>query len=122
MASLDPWEVLATTSADGLPANITLWDPHSGAQLRTWKGGATTKGTLTSLGGQYWLSAAADSDGKGKALINAWRIDRREQLQTKTLAPGPVNALCACPSGSLLAAACGRNLHVWLVRRKMQRA
>ena len=66
--------VLAAAAAD---APLVAWDLNTGTQLRTYKGGAVTSGSLCNLGEQYFIGSQAQRSG-----IFSWSY-ASEQVQTK---------------------------------------
>lgn len=52
--------------------NCTVFDPHSGSSLLSYRGGNSAARTLTVLGGEYLLSAQLT-----KNFINVWEIQRK---------------------------------------------
>lgn len=67
-----PLEVLLSSDSGSQLWNCTVFDPHSGSSLLSYRGGNSGARSLTVLGGEYLLSAQL-----GKNFINVWELQRK---------------------------------------------
>uniref|UniRef100_A0A3P8UJU6 WD repeat-containing protein 18 n=1 Tax=Cynoglossus semilaevis TaxID=244447 RepID=A0A3P8UJU6_CYNSE len=105
-----PLEVIVTSDSSSQLWNTTVFDLHSGSSLISYRGGNSTSRTLTVLRGEFLLSAQL-----GKNFINAWEIQRKDQLQQKIVCPGVVTCITASPNGLFLAAGVNEAIYLWEV-------
>ncbi|KAL4000157.1 signal transducer and activator of transcription 3 [Sarotherodon galilaeus] len=105
-----PLEVLLSSDSGSQLWNCTVFDPHSGSSLLSYRGGNSGARSLTVLGGEYLLSAQL-----GKNFINVWELQRKDQLQQKIVCPGVVTCLSASPNGLFLAAGVAEAIYLWEV-------
>uniref|UniRef100_A0A3Q3MIM2 WD repeat-containing protein 18 n=1 Tax=Mastacembelus armatus TaxID=205130 RepID=A0A3Q3MIM2_9TELE len=105
-----PLEVVVSSDSGSQLWNCTVFDPHSGSSLLSYRGGNSSARTLTVLRGEFLLSAQL-----GKNFINVWEIQRKDQLQQKIVCPGVVTCLTASPNGFFLAAGVAEAVYLWEV-------
>eukprot|EP00064_Thunnus_orientalis_P020798 superscaffoldBa00005929_g20946 len=124
-----PLEVIVSCDSGSQLWNSTVFDPHSGSSLLSYRGGNSSARTLCVLNGEYMLSAQL-----GKNFINVWEIQRKvpvntfntpgassssrlvlDQLQQKIVCPGVVTCLTASPDGLFLAAGVAEVVYLWEV-------
>ncbi len=67
-----PVEVVLSADSAGQLFNCAVFDPHSGSEFLSYRGGNTSSKTLTVLSGEYILGAQL-----GKNFINVWEIQRK---------------------------------------------
>lgn len=67
-----PLEVLLSSDSGSQLWNCTVFDPHSGSSLLSYRGGNSGARSLTVLGGEYLLSSQL-----GKNFINVWELQRK---------------------------------------------
>ncbi|XP_075993620.1 WD repeat-containing protein 18 [Genypterus blacodes] len=105
-----PLEVIVSSDSASPLWNISVFDPHSGSSLLSYRGGNSSARTLSVLSGEHLLSAAL-----GKNFINVWEIHRKDQLQQKIVCPGVVTCLTASANGLFLAAGIAEAVYLWEV-------
>uniref|UniRef100_A0A3B5A5D8 WD repeat-containing protein 18 n=1 Tax=Stegastes partitus TaxID=144197 RepID=A0A3B5A5D8_9TELE len=105
-----PLEVILSSDSGSQLWNCTVFDPHSGSSLLSYRGGSSAARSLAVLRGEYLLSAQL-----GKNFINVWEIQRKDQLQQKIVCPGVVTCLTASPDGLFLAAGVAEAIYLWEV-------
>ncbi|KAM9848358.1 WD repeat-containing protein 18 [Aulostomus maculatus] len=105
-----PLEVVVSSDSGSQLWNSTVFDPHSGSSLLSYRGGNSSPRTLCVLNGEYLLSAQL-----GKNFINVWEIQRKDQLQQKIVCPGVITCLTASADGLLLAAGVAEAVYLWEV-------
>jgi len=67
-----PAEVVLSADSAGQLFNCAVFDPNSGAEFLTYRGGNTSSRSLTVLNGEYILGAQLC-----KNFINVWEIQRK---------------------------------------------
>ncbi|XP_035763474.1 WD repeat-containing protein 18 [Neolamprologus brichardi] len=77
-----PLEVLLSSDSGSQLWNCTVFDPHSGSSLLSYRGGNSGARSLTVLGGEYLLSAQL-----GKNFINVWELQRKVGQHLAQLSP-----------------------------------
>uniref|UniRef100_A0A3Q1GGA8 WD repeat-containing protein 18 n=1 Tax=Acanthochromis polyacanthus TaxID=80966 RepID=A0A3Q1GGA8_9TELE len=105
-----PLEVVLSSDSGSQLWNVSVFDPHSGSSLLSYRGGSSAARSLAVLRGGYLLSAQL-----GKNFINVWEIQRKDQLQQKIVCPGVVTCLTASPDGLFLAAGVAEAVYLWEV-------
>ncbi|XP_047444165.1 WD repeat-containing protein 18 [Mugil cephalus] len=105
-----PLEVILSSDSGSQLWNCTVFDPHSGSSLLSYRGGNSGARTLCVLGGEYLLSAQLT-----KNFINVWEIQRKDQLQQKIVCPGVITCLTSSPNGLFLAAGVSEAIYLWEV-------
>ncbi|KAG1960204.1 WD repeat-containing protein 18 [Pimephales promelas] len=105
-----PAEVVLSADSAGQLFNCAVFDPNSGAEFLTYRGGNTSSRSLTVLNGEYILGAQLC-----KNFINVWEIQRKDQLQQKIVCPGIVTCLCASPNGLYVLAGIAEAIYLWEV-------
>jgi len=65
---------------------------------------------VVGVGQDYLLSAQPN-----KPLLNAWQVNRGEQLALRLFTPGPPTAMAVSPSGNYLVVAVQENINIWMV-------
>ncbi|KTF87892.1 hypothetical protein cypCar_00042423, partial [Cyprinus carpio] len=103
-----PVEVVLSADSAGQLFNCAVFDPHSGSEFLSYRGGNTSSRSLTVLNGEYILGAQL-----GKNFINVWEIQRKDQLQQKIVCPGIVTCLCASPDGLYVLAGIAEAIYLW---------
>uniref|UniRef100_A0A672RA39 WD repeat-containing protein 18 n=1 Tax=Sinocyclocheilus grahami TaxID=75366 RepID=A0A672RA39_SINGR len=109
-----PVEVVLCADSAGQLFNCAVFDPHSGSEFLSYRGGNTSSRSLTVLNGEYILGAQL-----GKNFINVWEIQRKDQLQQKIVCPGIVTCLCASPDGLCVLAGIAEAIYLWEVSEEM---
>ncbi|XP_016150834.1 WD repeat-containing protein 18-like [Sinocyclocheilus grahami] len=107
-----PVEVVLCADSAGQLFNCAVFDPHSGSEFLSYRGGNTSSRSLTVLNGEYILGAQL-----GKNFINVWEIQRKDQLQQKIVCPGIVTCLCASPDGLCVLAGIAEAIYLWEVMK-----
>ncbi|KAI4884346.1 hypothetical protein NFI96_020891, partial [Prochilodus magdalenae] len=105
-----PMEVVLSADSAGQLWNCAVFDPHTGANLLSYRGGNSSARSLTILNGEYILGAQL-----GKNFINVWEIQRKDQLQQKIVCPGIVTCLTASPNGLYVLAGIAEAIYLWEV-------
>ncbi|XP_062280880.1 WD repeat-containing protein 18-like [Scomber scombrus] len=105
-----PLQVIVSSDSGSQLWNSTVFDPHSGSSLLSYRGGNSAARSLCVLNGEYMLSAQL-----GKNFINVWEIQRKDQLQQKLVCPGVVTCLTTSPDGLFLAAGVSEAVYLWEV-------
>ncbi|XP_047666195.1 WD repeat-containing protein 18 isoform X2 [Tachysurus fulvidraco] len=105
-----PMEVVVTADSAGQLWNCAIFDPHTGTNLLSYRGGNSSARSLTVLNGEYILGAQL-----GKNFINVWEIQRKDQLQQKIVCPGVVTCLTASPDGLYVLAGIAEAIYLWEV-------
>lgn len=105
-----PVEVVLSADSAGQLFNCAVYDPHTGSEFLSYRGGNTSSRSLTILNGEYILGAQL-----GKNYINVWEIQRKDQLQQKIVCPGIVTCLCASPDGLYVLAGIAEAIYLWEV-------
>ncbi|KAK3562288.1 hypothetical protein QTP86_033337, partial [Hemibagrus guttatus] len=105
-----PMEVVVTADSAGQLWNCAIFDPHTGTNLLSYRGGNSSARSLTILNGEYILGAQL-----GKNFINVWEIQRKDQLQQKIVCPGIVTCLTASPDGLYVLAGIAEAIYLWEV-------
>ncbi|XP_073681660.1 WD repeat-containing protein 18-like [Garra rufa] len=103
-----PMEVVLSADSAGQLFNCAAFDPHSGSEFLSYRGGNTSSRALTVLNGEYILGAQL-----GKNFINVWEIQRKDQLQQKIVCPGIVTCLSASPDGLYVLAGIAEAVYLW---------
>ncbi|CAK6979106.1 WD repeat-containing protein 18 [Scomber scombrus] len=103
-----PLQVIVSSDSGSQLWNSTVFDPHSGSSLLSYRGGNSAARSLCVLNGEYMLSAQL-----GKNFINVWEIQRKDQLQQKLVCPGVVTCLTTSPDGLFLAAGVSEAVYLW---------
>lgn len=67
-----PMEVVLSADSAGQLWNCAIFDPHTGTNLLSYRGGNSSAHSLTILNGEYILGAQL-----GKNFINVWEIQRK---------------------------------------------
>jgi len=62
-------EVLMTSDNSGERFCVSVWELHTGMQIKTYKGSSCSQHTMNLLGKQYVLAAQ-----EGKPIISVWNI------------------------------------------------
>eukprot|EP00088_Acartia_fossae_P003160 TRINITY_DN1130_c0_g1_i3.p1 TRINITY_DN1130_c0_g1~~TRINITY_DN1130_c0_g1_i3.p1 ORF type:complete len:444 (-),score=79.97 TRINITY_DN1130_c0_g1_i3:64-1353(-) len=101
-------EVLLTGDSSGQMYNLAVWDPDTGTFLSSFKGGSSAPHTCTFVGNDYILSAPPE-----KPLLNAWQINRNEQMSLRMFTPGKVNAMTTSPRGHYILIAVQEQISVY---------
>ncbi|XP_060797659.1 WD repeat-containing protein 18 [Neoarius graeffei] len=105
-----PVEVVVTADSAGQLWNCAVFDPHTGTNLLSYRGGNSSARSLTILNGEYILGAQL-----GKNFINVWEIQRKDQLQQKIVCPGIVTCLTTSPDGFYVLAGIAEAIYLWEV-------
>ncbi|XP_070480766.1 WD repeat-containing protein 18 isoform X2 [Equus przewalskii] len=105
-----PMEVAVCTDSAAQLWSCVVWELHSGANLLTYRGGQAGPRGLALLNGEYLLAAQL-----GKNYINAWELQRKDQLQQKIMCPGPVTCLTTSPNGLYVLAGIAESIYLWEV-------
>ncbi|XP_023119936.1 WD repeat-containing protein 18 [Amphiprion ocellaris] len=105
-----PLEVVLSSDSGSQLWNVSVFDPHSGSSLLSYRGGSSAARSLAVLRSGYLLSAQL-----GKNFINVWEIQRKDQLQQKIVCPGVVTCLTASHDGLFLAAGVAEAVYLWEV-------
>ncbi|XP_062868961.1 WD repeat-containing protein 18 [Trichomycterus rosablanca] len=105
-----PVELVLTADSAGQLWNCAVFDPHTGTNLLSYRGGNSSPRSLTVLNGEYILGAQL-----GKNFINVWEIQRKDQLQQKIVCPGVVTCLTASPDGLYVLAGIAEAIYLWEV-------
>uniref|UniRef100_A0A9L0JMX4 WD repeat-containing protein 18 n=1 Tax=Equus asinus TaxID=9793 RepID=A0A9L0JMX4_EQUAS len=103
-----PMEVAVCTDSAAQLWSCVVWELHSGANLLTYRGGQAGPRGLALLNGEYLLAAQL-----GKNYINAWELQRKDQLQQKIMCPGPVTCLTTSPNGLYVLAGIAESIYLW---------
>nr|XP_033811764.1 WD repeat-containing protein 18 isoform X1 [Geotrypetes seraphini] len=103
-------EVAVSSDAAGPLCSCSVWDPHSGSNLLSYRGGNSAAHGLVLLGGELLLSAQLE-----KNYISVWEVQRKDQLQQKIVCPGVVTCLAAAPNGLYLVAGIADSIYLWEV-------
>uniref|UniRef100_A0A671NIX8 WD repeat-containing protein 18 n=1 Tax=Sinocyclocheilus anshuiensis TaxID=1608454 RepID=A0A671NIX8_9TELE len=90
-----PVEVVLSADSAGQLFNCAVFDPHSGSEFLSYRGGNTSSRSLTVLNGEYILGAQL-----GKNFINVWEIQRKKIIVNGQLT---CQAATAMSTGNLLA-------------------
>uniref|UniRef100_A0A672K6W8 Uncharacterized protein n=1 Tax=Sinocyclocheilus grahami TaxID=75366 RepID=A0A672K6W8_SINGR len=75
-----PVEVVLSADSAGQLFNCAVFDPHSGSEFLSYRGGNTSSRSLTVLNGEYILGAQL-----GKNFINVWEIQRKVGRELRLL-------------------------------------
>lgn len=106
----DLYEILFTTSEDDSQKTCSTWDPRTGTNLMTYKGGgATSPHGLSTIKNEFIITA-----NSSKPLIHIWPINDQEQVPgIRYVAPGKVNTLSVSPDGNFLVAGIQESIYIW---------
>lgn len=108
--SSDLLEIIITSDTDATSWSICAWDPRTGTQLQTYKGGGSPgQHALSTIRNKFLISANST-----KPLLNIWPINSQEQLQgARLVTPRKCDALAVSPDGIYCIAGCSEDLYVW---------
>lgn len=105
----DLLEIIITSDTDETSWSICAWDPRTGTQLQTYKGGGTpAQHSLSSIRNEFLISANST-----KPLLHIWPLNSQEQQGTRLVTPRKCDALVVSPDGFFCIAGCSEDLYVW---------
>ena len=101
-------EILLSSEATGQMWNICLWDPQTGATLKTYKGHASKPKTTGFISNTFLVSAQPT-----KPLLNVWNLNKHEQKPLKYITPGILQSLSPSPCGHYLVGTADEKIYLW---------
>ncbi|KAM3965975.1 WD repeat-containing protein 18 [Aphomia sociella] len=103
-------EVLVTCDSNNPLWTSSVWDPHTGTSLMTYKGGGTAEmRTLSFIGNDYIATIE-----RTKPVLHIWPLNSQQTVQgMRFILPGKANALAITRDGSFIAAAIDEKIYLW---------
>jgi len=101
-------EVLLTSDSSGQMCNMSVLDPVTGSNLKTYKSNTTKAKTCCILGNTFLVSGQTK-----QPLLNVWQLNKHEQKPLKYITPGVLQSLAASPCGHLLVGTAEERIYVW---------
>lgn len=103
-------EVLVTSDSNNTLWTTAVWDPHTGTNLMTYKGGGTAENkTLTFIGNDY-LAAVE----KTKPVLHIWPLNSYQTVQgIRFILPGKATALAISRDGAFIVAGIDEKIYLW---------
>ncbi|XP_026751609.1 WD repeat-containing protein 18 [Galleria mellonella] len=103
-------EVLITCDSNNPLWTTCVWDPHTGTNLMTYKGGGTAEMKTLSLIGNDYIAAVE----RTKPILHVWPLNSQQTVQgMRFILPGKANALAITRDGSFIAAGIDEKIYLW---------
>ncbi|XP_039748372.1 WD repeat-containing protein 18 [Pararge aegeria] len=105
-------EVLVTCDSNNTLWTSSIWDPHNGTNLMTYKGGGTAENrTACFIGGDY-LAAVE----KTKPILHIWPLNSQQTVQgMRFILPGKASAFAVTADGSYCIAGIDEKIYLWQI-------
>lgn len=105
-------EVLFTCDSNNTLWTCALWDPHTGANLMSYKGGGTAvPKTMSFIAKDYLVTAEKD-----KPLLHIWPLNSQQTVQgMRFVLPGKANAVAISQDGSYCVAGIDEKIYLWQI-------
>ncbi|XP_059046771.1 WD repeat-containing protein 18 [Achroia grisella] len=103
-------EVLVTCDSNNPLWTTCVWDPHTGTNLMTYKGGGTAEIRTLSLIGNDYIAAVE----RTKPILHVWPLNSQQTVQgIRFILPGKASALAITRDGSFIAAGIDEKIYLW---------
>ncbi|CAH0397174.1 unnamed protein product [Chilo suppressalis] len=105
-------EVLVTCDSNNTLWTSSIWDPHTGTNLMTYKGGGTAETKTLSFIGNDYVAAAE----RTKPILHVWPVNSQQTVQgMRFILPGKAGAVSVTSDGSFLAAGIDEKIYLWQI-------
>ncbi|XP_053616193.1 WD repeat-containing protein 18 [Plodia interpunctella] len=105
-------EVLVTCDSNNTLWTCSVWDPHTGCSLMTYKGGGTAETRTLSYIGDDYVAAVE----KTKPVLHIWPLNSHQTVQgMRFILPGKASALAVTRDGSYIVAGIDEKIYLWQI-------
>ncbi|XP_045778625.1 WD repeat-containing protein 18 [Maniola jurtina] len=105
-------EVLITCDSNNTLWTSSIWDPHNGTNLITYKGGGTAENRTACFIGSDYLAAVE----KTKPILHIWPLNSQQTVQgMRFILPGKATAFAVTPDGSYCIAGIDEKIYLWQI-------
>ncbi|XP_061717082.1 WD repeat-containing protein 18 [Cydia pomonella] len=105
-------EVLVTTDSNNTLWTSCIWDPHTGTNLKTYKGGGTSEAKTLSFIGSDYIAAVE----KTKPILHIWPLNSHQTVQgMRFILPGKASAFAFSPDGAFCVAGIDEKIYLWQI-------
>ncbi|XP_049878735.1 WD repeat-containing protein 18 [Pectinophora gossypiella] len=105
-------EVLVTCDSNNTLWSCSVWDPHTGTSLMSYKGGGTAQSKTLSFIGSDYLAAVE----KTKPVLHVWPLNSQQTVQgMRFILPGKASAFAFTQDGSFCVAGIDEKIYLWQV-------
>lgn len=110
MANL--FEVLVTCDCNNTLWTCAVWDPHTGTNLMTYKGGGTAEPRTFSFVNKDYVAIVE----KGKPILHIWPINSQQTVQgMRFVLPGKASSFAISSDGAYFIAGIDEKIYVWQI-------
>lgn len=105
-------EVLVTCDSNNTLWTCSIWDPHTGTNLMTYKGGGTAETRTLSFIGSDYLAAVE----KTKPVLHIWPLNSQQTVQgMRFILPGKASSFAVTQDGSFCIAGIDEKIYLWQI-------
>lgn len=105
-------EVLVTCDSNNTLWTSSIWDPHNGTNLMTYKGGGTAENRTVCFLGNDYLAAVE----RTKPILHIWPLNSQQTVQgMRFVLPGKASAFAVTPDGSYCIAGIDEKIYLWQI-------
>ncbi|XP_072945434.1 WD repeat-containing protein 18-like [Epargyreus clarus] len=105
-------EILVTCDSNNALATCNVWDPHTGTNLMTYKGGGTAEARTVSFIGSDYLAAVE----RTKPILHIWPLNSHQTVQgMRFILPGKASAFAVTQDGAYCVAGIDEKIYLWQV-------
>ncbi|CAK1542713.1 unnamed protein product [Leptosia nina] len=103
-------EILVTSDSNNTLWTSSIWDPHTGTSLMSYRGGGTAEPkTLLFIGKDY--VAAVE---RTKPILHVWAVNSQQTVQgMRFILPGKASAFAVSPDGAYCIAGIEEKIYLW---------
>ncbi|KAJ2945244.1 hypothetical protein O0L34_g9315 [Tuta absoluta] len=105
-------EVLVTCDSNNTLWSCSVWDPHTGTNLMTYKGGGTAESRTLSFIADDYIAAVE----KTKPILHVWPLNSQQTVQgMRFILPGKASALSISRDGAYCVAGIDEKIYLWQI-------
>lgn len=105
-------EVLVTTDSNNTLWTSSIWDPHTGTNLKSYKGGGTAEPRTLSFIGSDYLAAVE----RTKPILHIWPLNSHQTVQgMRFILPGKASTFAFSPDGAFCIAGIDEKIYLWQI-------
>ncbi|KAI5640266.1 WD repeat-containing protein 18 [Phthorimaea operculella] len=105
-------EVLVTCDSNNTLWSCSVWDPHTGTNLMSYKGGGTAESRTLSFIADDYIAAVE----KTKPILHVWPLNSQQTVQgMRFILPGKASALSISRDGAYCVAGIDEKIYLWQI-------
>ncbi|XP_041969990.1 WD repeat-containing protein 18 [Aricia agestis] len=105
-------EVIITSDCNNTLWTSSIWDPHTGTNLMTYKGGGTAESRSLCLIGKDYLASIE----RTKPVLHVWPLNSHQTVQgIRFILPGKATSFAVSPDGVYCIAGIEEKIYLWQI-------